>query len=929
MATEIIGRREELVALGAFLEAVPAGGSALLFEGDAGIGKTALWQEGVRLGRDRDFQVLTARAAHSELRTAFAVIGDLFAPVLDETLPQLVPVQRRALEIAFLIREADGSPPEARLLAAALLSIVRLIAADRPILLALDDAQWIDSSSAELLEFVLRRLEGEPVGVLATVRGRPAEAPLELERAFAVVRRVIVPPLSVAAIHRLLWRRLMLNLPRPLLVRVHEASGGNPFFALEVGRALVDGTIRADGVHVLMPERLRVLVAERLTALPARVRETLVAVAAVGAPSVTLLAPLAPTTVADIEVAERDGVLEHDGDRIRFTHPLLAPVCYADMPLHRRRRLHRRLADLDVDPEERARHLAIAATGPDEEIAVALDAAAAHARRRGGVQVAAELAERAIALTPADAVENVNRRRITAAEHSFYAGDRQKAGELLEAVAGSSDPGPTRVEALCALAVVSQLTDGKHTAAEIYTRALAEPGLDARRRAYILCELGCLAASRWDAQDIEYANAGLALAEQLGDPDLLVFALVTVASVTFWHTGRSRRDLLDRALELDRVHGSAPRFDRIPPIALVDGTPRATLAWQLGRSACFGEARVRWRELIDESLERADPGVVGRMFFLARIEVMAGAWAEAERLCDEAVEVGRETGRELIEPLCLNILAELDALRGEAEKARREIPALLRVAERAGYSGAIHDLHRSLAVLELSCGDAAASWRQLEPLFAGVDEMHELRARLAGSVAIEALIALGDLSAAERLLTLLEQVAAEAATPLLALAGRCRGVLQAAQGDHELAIATLAAAAKDPALPQQVNPFELARTLLALGTVQRKAQHKRDAHGTLQRSVEIFEQLGARLWLEQARSELRRIGGRTASGAELSETERRIVELVVAGRRNREVADALSLSPNTIAWNLSKVYRKLGVTSRTELAAHVAASPPV
>jgi DNA-binding CsgD family transcriptional regulator len=124
-----------------------------------------------------------------------------------------------------------------------------------------------------------------------------------------------------------------------------------------------------------------------------------------------------------------------------------------------------------------------------------------------------------------------------------------------------------------------------------------------------------------------------------------------------------------------------------------------------------------------------------------------------------------------------------------------------------------------------------------------------------------------------------------------------------------------------------VNPFELARTLLALGMVQHKARHKRDAHETLQRAVEIFEQLGARLWLAQAHSELRRIGGRTASSGELSETERRIVELVVAGRRNREVADALSLSPNTIAWNLSKVYRKLGVSSRTELAAHVAATP--
>jgi DNA-binding CsgD family transcriptional regulator len=123
-----------------------------------------------------------------------------------------------------------------------------------------------------------------------------------------------------------------------------------------------------------------------------------------------------------------------------------------------------------------------------------------------------------------------------------------------------------------------------------------------------------------------------------------------------------------------------------------------------------------------------------------------------------------------------------------------------------------------------------------------------------------------------------------------------------------------------------VNPFELARTLLALGTVQRRAQHKRAARGTLEQAVGIFDRLGARLWSEKARSELRRIGGRTASEDQLSETERRIVELVVAGRRNSEVAAELSLSPNTVAWNLSKVYRKLGVSSRTGLAARVGAT---
>ena len=172
---------------------------------------------------------------------------------------------------------------------------------------------------------------------------------------------------------------------------------------------------------------------------------------------------------------------------------------------------------------------------------------------------------------------------------------------------------------------------------------------------------------------------------------------------------------------------------------------------------------------------------------------------------------------------------------------------------------------------------------------------------------VEALDRDGELVEAERLLARLEDFAAGSDTAVRSLARRCRGVLLAAKGDHDAAIASLELAAAEPAPPLQVNPLELARTLLALGTVHRQAQHKRAAREALQRAAEIFERLGARLWLEKARSELRRIGGRMASSEELSETERRIVELVVAGRRNREVASELSLSPNTVAWNLSKV----------------------
>ncbi len=442
MAVQIIGRREELLTLGAFLTDIPAGGQALLLEGEAGIGKTALWQEGLRDARERGIRVLRASPSSSEAQIAFAALGDLVGPVLGPVLPQLVLMQRRALETALLLRESEGPPPEVRILGLALLSIMRTLAKQGPVLLAIDDVQWLDRSSGTVVAFALRRLEAEPIGVFATVRGRQVEVPLALDRAFPNFRRLPVEPLSVGAVHRLLWGRLGLALPRPVLIRVHRTTGGNPFFALELGRALTDGAIRTDSVDVALPESLRAVVAQRLSALPDHVRETLVAVAALGSPSVTVLKQLGGTVVDDIELAQRRHLIELDGDRIRFAHPLLAPACYEAMPLHRRRRLHERLAELDIDPEERARHLAIAAEGPNEEVAAALDAAAKHAGARGAGQAAAELAERAVTLTPPKEVDDLNRRRITAATRCVRAGDSKKAAKLLQEATDSADPGP-------------------------------------------------------------------------------------------------------------------------------------------------------------------------------------------------------------------------------------------------------------------------------------------------------------------------------------------------------------------------------------------------------------------------------------------------------------------------------------------------------
>jgi ATP/maltotriose-dependent transcriptional regulator MalT len=409
----------------------------------------------------------------------------------------------------------------------------------------------------------------------------------------------------------------------------------------------------------------------------------------------------------------------------------------------------------------------------------------------------------------------------------------------------------------------------------------------------------------------EYAESALGLAEKLNEPAVLVHSLTRLAEITFWRDGRIRRDLLERAIEIHVRTNGAPNSD-----------PRATLAHQLGRADHFEESRQLYDELIAEAQAQDDPEVVTLIFFLARMEVGSGNWERAGQLCRESMELARQTGRKTVDPLARMVLAEIDAYRGEVELAG--VLDLVREAQSMGYGGATHRLNRALASWQLARNDPHAAWSQLEARFEGIEQMDEVVAQLAGSVAIEALVAIGDLTTAELLLSLLDVSAVEADTGLDSFAHRCHGLLLEARGDLPAAIAELEGATVLPERPAGRNPFEQARSLLLLGRVHREAQHKSTARETLEQALGLFEQLGARPWADRTRSEIRRIGGRRSTPGQLSETELRIVELVVAGRKNREVADELFLTSDTVAWNLSRVYKKLGVTSRTQLAARLA-----
>ena len=344
--------------------------------------------------------MLQARPAESEAKLSYSAVADLVGAAFEETESELPPLQRRALEAALLLGETD-EPADARTTSAALVAVLHALASRGPVLLAVDDVQWLDAASEQALAFAARRL---PAGLALLVARRVEETPTCRSGSRALPddrrERVVIGPLSMAALHHLISGRLGTSLSRPLLIRLADASGGNPFFALEIARALG----RDVGGHepLPVPRSIEELVAARVAAPSLDARIVALAAAALSQPTVATVVEAfdgeGDARAAVIE-AEDAGVLVAERDRIRFTHPLLASVVYGSAARERRRRLHERLATVVVDPEERARHLALGTTRADEDVAAEIERAAARAARRGAPQAAADLLAASARLT--------------------------------------------------------------------------------------------------------------------------------------------------------------------------------------------------------------------------------------------------------------------------------------------------------------------------------------------------------------------------------------------------------------------------------------------------------------------------------------------------------------------------------------------------
>ncbi len=480
----VVGRDRELQRIEAFLEWEEDGGRVLVIEGEPGIGKTTLWQAGVEAARDRSIRVLAASPAAAETGLSFSAIDDLLGEAADDVLPELPTPQRLALEVALLLTEAEHSTPDPRAVAVGLLSALRVLSRSEQVLVAVDDVQWLDTASAGVLGYAARRLHDEPIGLLLAQRAGEGEpAPLGLDRGASQHALLRVGPLTLGATHRLLRERLGVTLPRPALRRVHETAGGNPFYALEIARALpLEGA--AAGQPLLVPGSLGELVRGRVAALPPEAQQVLLAAAALSEPRLSVVeAALGRDPLPELGKASEAAVVAVEGDRVRFVHPLLASAAYELAGEDDRRAMHRRLAEAVGDTEERARHLALATDAPDEAVAAELEAAALGARARGAVAAAAELAEQASALTPAQD-ESQFRRALLTAQYRFQAGDADGARRLLEELTRTSPLGAPRARALTELARVVMFQGSRRQALALVREALvhADEAAVARRR---------------------------------------------------------------------------------------------------------------------------------------------------------------------------------------------------------------------------------------------------------------------------------------------------------------------------------------------------------------------------------------------------------------------------------------------------------------
>ncbi|NUS78915.1 MAG: AAA family ATPase [Streptomyces sp.] len=909
----VIGREE---VFGQAREQLVRGGSVLL-HGPAGIGKSTVLRALAADNGGSARTVLRCSATESESHLPFLALADLLGLVLDEVSGKLPAAQRTALESALTGRGESTLQRDGLALRLAVLSALRALAAEGPVLIVADDVQWLDSASAELLGFAARRLGDTPVRMLCAVRTEGQEYDRHLRASPPDTLALRVNPLSRTQVSELLGHRGYTGLPRSTVRDIHRTSGGNPLFALELGRALSENpTPPRPGEPLPVPTSLRTLVLNRLEMLSDEARRTLL-VASAGARPTPALLRAAGRENAEAETAQAAalGLLatEPEGPAVRFAHPLISAALYAEAPAHERRAAHAALSKAASDPIERARHLALATTGTDPDTADSLAEAASLARDRGAPSVAASLGLLAARHTPAEA--DPDARRLQAAEDAITAGELDLARDIARDVLTRATVPADRVRAW--IIVIDTAGHAMTEVDSVFPQALADAGDDPQLLALIHYQLtwrAVLVDGDFDQAREEAAHSA-ALAARAGDRYNELMALAFQAQIETLMGHPDAPATIKRALK-------EPQDPRVS--CHHNGAGYSRFRWLI-MSDQLAEARATVTALLRE-VQRTG-AVESEVHFLrgvAETELRSGHCGRALDLARESLMMARDTGIGEVASAVLTSLGEASG--GEVERALELAREAVAHAEEDGDQMYVSRALTALGYAQLVAGDAEAavrSLRRVRELEQGLGITDPARGRWQGDLA-EALVRTGELREAQDVIDVTrEQALRLGRESVLAVLDRAEGLLRAARGEHEAALAQLTSV--QDRLAKLGYGLEEARTAFALAQLRTR----RPGPTSYDEAARLFRRCRALPWLRQvdaatvvavAEPEPPAAPAPTADALEgLAAMERQVAALVMEGATNREIAARLFISVKTVEATLTRVYRKLGIRSRVDI----------
>jgi DNA-binding CsgD family transcriptional regulator len=908
----LFGRQRESGVLDRLLVGARDGhGGAIVVLGEPGIGKTALIEQAVTSAQD--FRVLRTAGQEGETELAYAALLQLCAPGLDR-LVRLPAPQRDAMRVAFGL--CTGDPPDRLLVALALLTLLSEMAAERPLLCVVDDAQWLDRASAQAFVFVARRLAAEAVAFVFGAR----EVPDELRG----LPEVVVEGLGDGDARALFGSVFPYRLDEPVLDRIVAETNGNPLALLELPRGLSPAQLAGGfGLPVSVPlaGRIEESFRRRLAGLPSPSRRLLLVAAADPTGDAVLVwraAELLGIADSAAEAAEVEGLADFTAGVV-FRHPLVRSAVYGAASAHERRQAHQALAeatDPAVDPDRRAWHRAQATSRPDEDVAADLEFSAGRAQARGGFAAAAAFMERSTELTT-DPARRAGR-ALVAAEAKRQAGAVDSALRL----AGMAERGPLddfqRAQLELLRAQVSFASDRGSDAPPLLLKAAQHlERLDVRRArdTYLDALTAAISAGRraTDASAGVVARAAIEsrpCAASQPAPELLLDGLALLVTDGY----ASGTPVLKEALRAFRADD-------------LGREERLRWSWLAGRAAALIWDYDSWDVLTARQIQAArDAGALTvlplSLGTRAALHLFSGKLALAASVVEQVEAVADAIGNRPASYSALTVAA----FRGREGDARQLIDASTKDFASRGDGLGLTIALWATAVLDNALARYQDAFGAAEE---ALEDPYEVWfSPLAAVELVEAASRIGrEDAAAPELERLVRGTSASGTEWALAVEARCRALLS-----HDEAAETLYREAIERLTPTALG-FDLARTHLLYGEWLRRGRRPRDAREQLRTAHGLFSGFGMEAFTERARAELHatgeRVGKRTVeTQTDLTPREAQISQLVAQGATNPEIAAQLFISPGTVEYHLGKVFAKLGVKSRTQLAKLVLQSAP-